>query len=282
VSEPRGILAYNWEVSPSSTMSPVILLNSTSGQTQDTVSGLANGTYFWHVQAVNGAFVQGAWSATQSFVVTGANASSPGSATLNAAKGGTQFHPMESITFTWSAVAGAASYSFDAATDPNFPVASKVHFDNIPNTTEVLTLGDSEPQGTWYVRVQAVNASGIAGPPSNTVTFVLSFNAPLPPPPTLLSPPNGATASLPVTFKWTDVPNPQLSGYTLEVASDSGFKNIVFLNNQITGPSYTVTSLPAGTNFWRVNSTQGDSAPGVPAVTAWSATGSFVVSSTRA
>jgi hypothetical protein len=56
VSDPRGIVAYNWQVSPSSTFSPVIELNSTSGQTQDTVSGLANGTYFWRVQAVNGNF----------------------------------------------------------------------------------------------------------------------------------------------------------------------------------------------------------------------------------
>ena len=52
VSDPNGIVAYNWEVSNSSSMSPVILHNSTTGTiTQDTVSGLANGTYFWHVQA---------------------------------------------------------------------------------------------------------------------------------------------------------------------------------------------------------------------------------------
>jgi hypothetical protein len=57
VSGPRGIVAYNWQISPSSTFSPVIQLNSTSGQTQDTVSGLANGTYYWRVQAVNGDFV---------------------------------------------------------------------------------------------------------------------------------------------------------------------------------------------------------------------------------
>jgi len=82
VSDPSGIVAYNWQVSPSSSMSPVIKLNSTSGATQDTISGLANGTYFWRVQAVNGKLVQGAWSATQSFTVTGANSGQPGSPTL--------------------------------------------------------------------------------------------------------------------------------------------------------------------------------------------------------
>jgi hypothetical protein len=279
-SDPSGIVAYNWQVSPSSSMSPVIELNSTSGATQDSVSGLSNGTYFWRVQAVNGKLVQGAWSATQSFTVTGANSGEPGSPTLNPPKGGTQFHPMEVIYFTWSAVPGAASYTFDASTDPSFPVATEVHFDNIPNTTYSLDLGDSEPQGTWYVRVSAVNANRIQGVPSNLATFTLSFNAPLPPPPNLLSPANGASVTLPVTFTWTDVPNPQTSGYTIEIADDSRFSNIEFLYNQITGPSETVTTLTAGTKYWRVLSTQGDSAPGVAAVTAWSATGTFLIPST--
>src|SRR2546425_3154398 len=64
---------------PRSTLFPYTTLfrslqNSTNGATQDIVSGLANGTYFWRVQAVNGAFVQGAWSPAQSFNVTGAGA----------------------------------------------------------------------------------------------------------------------------------------------------------------------------------------------------------------
>jgi len=86
--------------------------------------------------------------------------------------------------------------------------------------------------------------------------------------------------NLPVTLNWTDVPNPQPSGYVLEVAKDSGFSNIEYSNNQITGPSWTITSLTSGTKFWRVLSTQGDSAPGVPANTAWSATRSFIIPST--
>lgn len=279
VSDPSGIVAYNWQVSPSSSMSPVIMLNSTSGQTQDTVSGLAAGTYFWRVQAVNGAFVQGAWSAPQSFTVTGSGAGEPGTPTLNPPQGGRQFHPMEVIYFTWNAVPGAASYIFDAATDPNFPVASTFHFDNIPNTSYSIEFGDSV-QGNFSARVRAVTANGILGVPSNLQTFSVFFNNPLPPPPSPLAPANGATVQLPVTLSWTDVPNPQPSGYVLEVAKDSGFSNIEYSNNQITGPSWTITSLTAGTKFWHVLSTQGDSAPGVPANTAWSATRSFVVPST--
>ena len=281
VSDPSGIIAYNWEVSPSSSFVPVAASNSTSGQTQSTVSGLTNGTYFWRVQAVNGAFTQGAWSTPQRFTVTGGSAGAPGVPTLNPPKGGTAFHPMETISFTWSAVPGAASYIFDAANDANFPVSTKVHFDNIPNTFTGLTLGDSMPQGTWFARVQAVDANGVAGQPSSNQTFTLSFNAPLPPPPTPLTPADGAQITLPVTMTWTDVPNPQLSGYVLEIADDPGFSApLAYVNNQITGPHWTVTSLTAGTKFWHVLSTQGDSAPGVPANTAFSTTRSFVVPST--
>lgn len=288
VSDPSGIAAYNWQVSPSSTFSPVVALNSTSGATQDTVSGLVTGTYFWRVQAVNTGLTQGPWSQARSVTVTGTNAGAPGTPTLNPPKGATAFHPMETIYFTWSAVPGAASYNFDAANDPNFPVATRVHFDNIPNTNYGLTLGDSMPQGTWYVRVTAVNATRVLGVPSNTDTFTLSFNAPLPPAPTPLMPSDGAQVTLPVTLTWTDVPNPQLSGYVLEVASDPGFKTLDFVNNQITGPQWTVTSLTAGTKYWHVLSTQGDAAPAtatssaVPANTAWSTTRSFIVPSSTA
>ncbi|HEX5502688.1 MAG TPA: hypothetical protein VFW96_08700, partial [Thermomicrobiales bacterium] len=280
VGDPSGIAGYNWEIAASSAFSPVILPGSTDGATQDTVSGLPAGAYVWRVQAVSGNFVDGAWSSPRSLTVTGASASAPGTPTLDPPHGGTAFHPMESITFTWSAVAGAATYNLDAAQDPTFPVATRLHRDNIPDTTYSLILGDSIPQGTWYVRVTALDANRVAGLPSNTVTFTLSFDAPLPPPPTLLTPANGAAVTLPVTFTWTDVPNPQESGYLLEIADDPGFGSIEYINNQITGPHWTVTSLTAGTKYWHIASMQGDSAPGVPALTAWSATGSFVVPAT--
>ena len=59
-SDPSGILAYNWQVSSSSTFAKIVRQNSvTAPATQDTVSGLGSGTYFWRVQAVSNDFVQG-------------------------------------------------------------------------------------------------------------------------------------------------------------------------------------------------------------------------------
>ncbi|HEY0616741.1 MAG TPA: hypothetical protein VGD15_04105, partial [Kribbella sp.] len=148
--------------------------------------GLANGTYFWRVQAVNGAFEQAAWSQTGSFTVTGASPDELGTPTLNPPKGGTQFHPFESITFTWTAVSGAPSYVFEADKNPSFPVPStRVHFDNITATTTSIVIGDfcgGCEQGNYVAHVYAVGANGMRGVPSATVGFSVFYNNPLPPP----------------------------------------------------------------------------------------------------
>ena len=283
VSDPSGIVAYNWQVSPSSTFSPVVQQDSTSGQTQDTVSGLANGTYFWRVQAVNGAFEQGAWSPARSFTVTGAGPGQPGTPTLDPPKGGTQFHPFESITFTWSSVAGAASYVFEADKDPSFPVSTtRVHFDNITATTTTIVIADfcgGCEQGNYVARVYAVGANGNRGVPSATVAFSVFYNNPLPPPPTPLTPVKGTTVTLPITFSWTDVPNPQPNGYELQIATDSRFRSIEDDIPQITPSHREVLSLTSGTKFWRVRSFQGNNSPTTAAVTAWSPTATFTVTS---
>ena len=76
VTDPSGILGYNWQVSTSSTFPTVALQNSTNvGITQDTVSGLPNATHFWRVQAVQDSLdpivglQQGPFSAPQAFTI---------------------------------------------------------------------------------------------------------------------------------------------------------------------------------------------------------------------
>ncbi len=72
VSDPSGITAYNWAVSATPTFATTAAVGTAPGTaTQATVNNLANGTYFWRVQAVNGPFGAGDWSATRSFTVTG-------------------------------------------------------------------------------------------------------------------------------------------------------------------------------------------------------------------
>ena len=137
------------------------------GPTQALVSGLASGTYFWRVQAVSGAFVQGPWSQTRSVTVTGVGPGEPGTPVLGPPKGGTQFHPFEAVTFTWSAVAGAASYIWEASTNPSFPATpgpGVLFIDNIPTATYTSNLFGNQ-EGTWFVRVFAVDANGVRASP---------------------------------------------------------------------------------------------------------------------
>jgi hypothetical protein len=90
------------------------------------------------------------------------------------------------------------------------------------------------------------------------------------------------TLSLPVTLSWAHVPNPQSSGYVLEVARDPGFTDIEWFFNQYTEPTQVMLSLTPGPKFWRVLSQHGLSSPTTNAVTDWSSTGRFTISSAPA
>jgi hypothetical protein len=278
VSDPTGIVAYNWQVSSSSAFTSLLLQNSTNGATQASVSGLADGTYFWRVQAVNGAFEQGAWSQPRSFTVTGTG--SLGAPSLAPPQGYSTFHPLETMTFNWSAVPSAATYVLQYSTDPSFPVSTTGVFDNIPETT--FSFAIFNPEGNYFARVFAVDSTGNFSAPSNTITFSVFYSNPIPPPPAIVSPVNNPTLTLPVTLTWEHVANPQPSGYEIQIAKDSTFQTIEEDDPQLNGPTREVLSLTPGKKFWRVRSAQGDSSPNTAAVTAWSAVGTFTISSAPA
>jgi hypothetical protein len=274
VSDPTEIIAYNWQVSSSSAFTSLLLQNSTNGATQASVSGLADGTYFWRVQAVNGAFEQGAWSQPRSFMVTGAGTGSP---SLAPPKGYSTFHPFEVMSFTWSAIPEAAGYVFQYSTDPGFPVSLRGEFNNIPDPT--FSFAIANPEGNYFARVFAVDSIGNFSAPSNVITFSVFYNNPLPPPPAIVSPVNNPTLTLPITLTWEHVVNPQPGGYEIQIAKDSTFQTIEKDEPQLNGPTREVLSLTPGTKFWRVRSAQGDSSPTTAAETAWSRVGTFTISS---
>jgi len=124
-----------------------------------------------------------------------------------------------------------------------------------------------------------VDANGNFSAPSNVISFSVFYNNPLPPPPTLVAPVSGEILTLPVTLKWNHVANPQPSGYELQIARDSGFTSIEVDDPQLNGPTREILSLTSGKKFWRVRSAQGDSSPTTAALTAWSASGTFTISS---
>ena len=111
-----------------------------------------------------------------------------------------------------------------------------MHFDNIPNARTSIVIGDfckGCEQGNYFARVYAVDANGNRGVPSASVSFGVFYNAPLPPPPSLLAPANGVTVTLPVSLDWSDVPNPQSSGYEIEISRNSSFTGIEEFDPQL-------------------------------------------------
>ena len=289
VTDPNGaaIIGYNWKVSPSPSMTPLVFADSTYGTTtQDTLSGLVPGSYFWQVQAAT-VVEQSAWSSAQSFNVMGVGPGAPGTPVLGPTRGYSTFHPYESVHFSWSAVAGAPTYRLEVSNDSNFPLgtvpAGVVTFwnDNIRTTTDGFVHHPSLGEGTFFARVFATDsdfAGGIRSLPSNVIQYTVFYNNPIGPAPVLLSPVNGETLTLPVTLTWAHVPNPQASGYAWEVAKDATFSTIEASNNQYTEPRAPMQSLTSGPKFWRVLSQHGLSSPTTNANTAWSTTGRFTIS----
>jgi hypothetical protein len=269
---------YNWEIATSATFATLVTRDSTTPSvTRATVGGLGAGTYYWRVQAVDGALRTSAWSATRSFVVTGSGTGAIAAPVLAPLQFGTAYHPMESFPIAWSPVTGASSYVVEASRDPSFPAPVDVRFDNIAAPSYALTFDDSLI-GSWNLRVRAVGADGIAGAVSNVRTFTISYNAPVGPSPTLVSPADGATVSLPFVLDWNDVPNPQSSGYLVEIATDAGFGNVEAQSTGLTNSQWSVLGLSSGTKFWRVRHAGGDASPTTAALTPWSAVRSFTVS----
>ncbi|TFZ00687.1 hypothetical protein EZ313_19760 [Ramlibacter henchirensis] len=298
VTDPSGaaIAGYNWRVSASPSMTPLVFADSTNGTTtQDTLSGLSPGSYFWQVQAAGSAGESSAWSPAQSFNVTGAGPGTPGTPVLAPTRGYSTFHPWESVHFSWSAVPGAPTYRLEVSSDPSFPLGTPgvVTFwnENIRATTDGFVHHPSLGEGTFYARVFATDSDfvgGIRSLPSNVIQYTVFYNNPIGPPPVLVSPVNGETLTLPVTLRWEHVPNPQASGYVWEVATDATFSNIEAFYNQSTEPFAVLPPLTPGPKFWRVLSQHGLSSfdprtgASTNANTEWSATGRFTVSAAPA
>lgn len=267
---------YNWEISASSSFASFVTRDSTAPSvTSETVGGLVTGTYFWRVQAVDGSLNISPWSATRSFVVTGAGSGALAAPVLAPLVDGGLYHPMEHFPFTWTAVTGAASYLVEASRDPGFsPV--EIRTDNVSETRSGLTI-HSSLIGDWNLRVRGVGADGVVGAASNVRTFSVSYDAPIGPPPVPVAPADGATVSLPFVLDWEDVSNPQSSGYVVEIARDPGFADVEALSTGLTNSQWEILGLSSGTKYWRVQHAEGEASPTTAAFTAPSAVRSFTV-----
>src|SRR5262249_11539359 len=169
VVDPDGpIGSYTWEVSNTSTFGVIVASGfaNASGdptipiRTQDRVSGLPNGTYFWRVKAT--AIVGGAvfaldspFSPVQSFTVVGLGPA-PATPTFTSPANNAQFHVREFFMINWTPVPGAHHYLLEADDQPSFSYPLTLTTDPMKFGTS-FRAGWGNPLSVFY-RIVAVTA----------------------------------------------------------------------------------------------------------------------------
>lgn len=200
-----------------------------------------NTTYYWRVRDTDtdGAGANGSWF-TFSFTTISAppTLSSPANSLLGV-------DASVNITFNWNSVTGANLYQLQVDNDPVFGSPEVL---TTSATTSANDGGVLLPGIVYYWRVRSSNNGGTSWSNwSSSWNFTTEF---------LASPINLTVGvSIVQTFDWLNVTG--ATGYTLEIASDNAFTNIV-LTQATVSSNYTLTAAQALVNgvtyYWRVTS----------------------------
>jgi hypothetical protein len=174
------------------------------------------------------------------------NASSVGKAVdlLAAPEVSGNFRLQEKPTVQFSIVknAGALAYRAQIASDA---LAQDILMEN--RITGDRFKFDGLPDGSYFIRVTAIDAIGLEGLP-NIQSFTLKAR---PEPPFALEPKVKLRAET-VNFVWTEASD--VLGYRLQVANDADFKNLIIDQSDITSTEYNTSKLSTGSYFWRLAS----------------------------
>ncbi len=259
-----GASNYRFQLTTDSLFNNLVMNDSTLLGTDSVkaISGLNALTwYYWRMnsKSPNGTSL---WSDTRKFKTKG----SPFSVNLISPMNNAVNQPV-SITFQWNkaieqtakfkksklsgdetdGVVAIGNYWFELVTD-TVSMANLYCDTTLTDTTK--SINGLTNQTNYYWRVKARNEIGWGGF-SAWWRFTTIVSAPLAPVP--VSPPNGAVGvPVPVTFVWH---TSALAGsYSLQVALDSLFTNVVYNDTTITDTVKTISGLSQQTTYyWRVN-----------------------------
>ncbi len=182
VSDNSLPVTYDLQVDDDSGFSsPTENVSGLTNNSYTTSSSLADGTWYWRVRARDNAGNVGSWSSGRSFTVDTAALAAPA---LTAPANGAITND-STPTCDWESVSGAASYTLQYATDSGFTQNLTTGSSTASDYTPTTTLAD----GTWYWRVQTVDAVGNTGDWSSTWSFTIDTATPT----VTISPSLGAT-----------------------------------------------------------------------------------------
>ncbi len=162
---------------------------------------------------------------------------------------------------------------------PNAPVT--ITYTSEPQVVATTTTDSSGKfQATFNVPRSTPGQHTIsASDGTNTIATTFTMESVAPPIPAPLLPYDGVKAERPVTFDWEDVTD--LSGitYTLQIASDKNFSNIVLEKTELETSGYTLTEAEKleptkkeAPYYWRLRAVDGATNE-----SGWTAPGSFYV-----
>jgi len=247
---PNGSATTTWfewgtssTLSTSSTTSTQSIGSGSSGVAISTsLSGLSSGTtYYFRAVGQNAAGIQrdGILSFTASALTP------PATPTLASPANGS-IKVSTSPTLSWSSSAGATSYRLQVSTSSTF---STLIFNDSTLTTTSRQIGALNYSTTYYWRVNAKNSGGTSGWSSVWGFATIS----VPPPPTAISPINGATnQATSLSLMWDTASG--ATSYRVQLSTDSTFGTML-VDDSLTTSSRPVSSLTNGTKYyWHVKS----------------------------
>ena len=236
------LIAIPWRLPQTILYNNVVDTQSGLTGTSATPSGLLNSTtYYWRVSAVNagGSSISETWS----FTTVPAIADVP---TLTAPINTATDIALDG-TLEWNMVTGADTYSIEIATDATFSTI----IDSQSGLTDLTTIAAGLLNNqTYYWHVRSHNAGGDSawsGAWSFTTVPAIA-DAPVLATPLDLS----IDIALDGTLEWNTATG--ADSYTVEIATDNTFNNVVDIQTGLTGTSATPSGLLNSTTYyWRVS-----------------------------
>jgi hypothetical protein len=230
-----GALYYLLDISTNSNFSSFVggYNNFIGGRTNQLIIGLTPGTtYYVRVRTANATEV----SANSPTLIQTVGVATPAGLTATNIQ-------TDSFTANWSPAGGAFNYRLDVSTASNF-ATRLAGYDGLTVNGTSQSITGLTAGTTYYVRVRAVNSSGLESANSSTLT---QSTVPVAPNAPTISSVTAAT----FTASWNSVTG--ASEYRIDVATTSNFTGGFVTNYNdrlVSGTSESVIGLSAGTTYY--------------------------------
>lgn len=234
---------YRIQIATDSAFSNIILDDQSLTDTTRIISGLNNNTtYYWHINGRN-SNQTGNYSSVWNFTTIPPIPQPPAliSPSNNAVN-----QPL-ALNLVWTKPAYALSYRVQLATDAGF---TNIILNDSTLTDSLKSVTGLNNNTTYYWRV---NAKNIAGTSTYSVVWNFTTILPIPQPPALISPVNNAiNQPLALNLVWSKPPF--ATNYRVQLATDTGFTNLIINDSTLTDSVKAVSGLSNLTSYWwRVN-----------------------------